>query len=410
MTSQLTETDIDYRYAASFGVRAGYLPRNRASVLPYLHQLQAQARDASERCRSPAVQNFAERIETEPVLRMYVNRMIDEVPSKHRTVDDEADLYRQLDVITRTAPQWQADEAKQHFFPMSTLFTYMMMTPSGEAIFRHAAFNDALRPILREWCHYLDSEASTWVINRKDGWLSPSAFEQLKLNDFVIPDPQAENGGFASYNAFFHREIQPRERILQGKDDARAIVAPNDGTVYHIADKALLSAPFWLKAQPYSLADMLDGHWLDLFDKGHVFQSFLSGKDYHRWHAPVAGTIIAARVLDGQMFSNLESEGNDIKGIGSQGYYTAVNTRGLLAIQADDPVLGVVVVIPVGITEVSSIRYCVGVGDHVDKGQEVGRFSYGGSSLAIVLQPGAVDHFTVSPKDRIQCRQIIARA
>ena len=410
MTSQLTETDIDFRYRSSYPVRAGFLPKNRAAILPYLQRLKAEADARIDFPGSPAVQAFVEVIETHPILRMYVNRMIEEVAPEHRTVENEADLMRQLDIVTRTAPQWNANEDDQHFFPMSTLFTYMMMTTSGEAIFRDPTFNDALRPILREWCRYLDSTESTWVINRSDGWLSPSAVEQLRLDQFVIPDPTAPNGGFSGYNAFFHREIKPEARILQGADDPNAIVAPNDGTVYHTASDVQLRADFWLKAQPYSLVDMLNQQWLGLFENGHVFQSFLSGKDYHRWHAPVAGRVVAAQVLDGLMFSNLESEGNDIKGIGSQGYYTAANTRGLLAIQADNPALGLVVVIPVGITEVSSISYAVAEGDHVDKGQEIGRFSYGGSSLAVVFQKGAVSRFTAGPKDTIQCKQIIAMA
>ena len=99
------------------------------------------------------------------------------------------------------------------------------------------------------------------------------------------------------------------------------------------------------------------------------------------------------------MFSNLASEGNDIKGTGSQGYYTAVNTRGLCYIKADHEPLGTVCVMPVGITEISSIRHTVEVGDHVTKGQEIGRFSYGGSSLATIFQPGAINHFTAMVPD-----------
>ncbi len=31
------------------------------------------------------------------------------------------------------------------------------------------------------------------------------------------------------------------------------------------------------------------------------------------------------------------------------------------------------------------------------KGDELGCFSYGGSSMCLVFQPGAIDHFTVPP-------------
>ncbi|MDH3668699.1 MAG: phosphatidylserine decarboxylase family protein [Paracoccaceae bacterium] len=409
MAKHLSETELDERYEASFGVQAGYLPRNRASVTPYNMRLRERARSWSPPYSKP-IDDFVETIETHPVLRMYINRMIDECPPEHRTVESEGDLVDHLRVITRTAPEWVAEKDKQHFFPMSTLFTYFMMTPSGEALFRDGIFNDALRPILREWCDYLDSKESTWVINRKDGWLSQSAWEQLGLNEFVIPDPDAEDGGFASYNAFFHREIKLDERKLQGGGDSKVIVAPNDGIVYRTAGDVQLRTEFWIKQQPYSLVDLLCGRWLDRFENGHVFQSFLQGKDYHRWHAPVAGKVVAADVIDGLMFSNLESEGNAIEGIRCQGYYTAVNTRGVLAIESDDSGIGLVVVVPVGITEVSSVRYSVSVGDHVEKGQEIGYFSYGGSSLAIVFEPKAISRFTEFHDNRIACRQQIAQA
>jgi phosphatidylserine decarboxylase len=405
------EDALEARYQASYGRQAGFLPADRAALRPFLHRLRASAaRAIGIEPVSPGVRDFAAILAREPVLRMYAARMIHEVAPEHRTVDSIAELLAQLDVITRTAPQWHDDPAQRHFFPMSSLFCYMMMTPSGEAAFRDPAFNDGLRAVLRDWCAYLDGPESRWVINRVNGWLSPLAWRTFELDQFVIPDPADPNGGFASYNAFFHRAIRPEARPLAGPGDPSVVVAPNDGAVYRVARGAAARASFWLKAQPYSLADMLRGQWLDRFVGGDVLQSYLSGADYHRFHAPVSGRVTAAQIVAGLMFSNLESEGDDIKGTGSQGYYTAVNTRGLLAIEADHPGLGLVVVMPIGITEVSSVQFCVAEGDRVQKGDEVGRFSYGGSSLAVLFQRGAVADFSVAEGDAVRCRGALATA
>ena len=43
----------------------------------------------------------------------------------------------------------------------------------------------------------------------------------------------------------------------------------------------------------------------------------------------------------------------------------------------------------------SSVTVIVHEGERVEKGQELGWFSYGGSTLALVFQPGAIDRFTV---------------
>src|SRR5205807_371240 len=69
---------------------------------------------------------------------------------------------------------------------------------------------------------------------------------------------------------------------------------------------------FWIKNQPYSLADMLgDDESVGEFIGGTVYQAFLSATNYHRWHSPVAGKIVRAFVREGTYYSEAESEGKD---------------------------------------------------------------------------------------------------
>lgn len=390
---------LELQYQNLFGAASGYLPSDRRAVVYANRKLKA-ATEATPHDPEP-VRDLAELLYDDGVIRMLVSQMIDEVADEHKTVDTVEELLQQLSQITRTAPEWEANPAKRNFFPMSALFTYMMMTEAGEAVFRNRKFNAALIAILKKWCAYLDSPDSAHVLNEGEhGWLSPAACAYNELQNFVIPDKGAPHWGWKSWNDFFHREIQAAKRPVAAPDDPAVICSPNDGTVYKTARNVALSTTFWIKGQPYSLHDMLNGDPMaPQFAGGDVFQSYLSGADYHRWHAPVSGKVVRAEVVEALMFSNLASQGNDIKGTGSQGYYTAVNTRGMLFIEADHKPIGTVVVMPVGITEVSSIRHTVKVGDHVTKGQEVGRFSYGGSSLATVWMPGAINHFTAYTPD-----------
>lgn len=394
---------FELQYQNLFGAASGYLPTDHRAVLHVNRKLQSAAEAAAaDKPDYPAsVKALESLLFDDGIIRMLVSQMIDEVPDDQKTVENVKQLLAQLSLITKTAPEWEADKAKRNFFPMSALFTYMMMTEAGEAVFRNRKFNAALIDILKTWCAYLDSEASAHVLNEgENGWLSPLAYKYNELQNFVIPDPDAPHWGWKSWNDFFHREIQSGKRPIAGEGDPLVITSPNDGTVYKTARNVALSTSFWIKGQPYSLHDMLNGDPMaPAFEGGDVFQSYLSGADYHRWHAPVSGKVVKAEVVEALMFSNLASQGNDIKGTGSQGYYTAVNTRGLLFIEADHKPIGTVVVVPVGITEVSSIRHTVKVGDHVTKGQEIGRFSYGGSSLATVWMPGAINHFTAYTPD-----------
>lgn len=392
------EERLEDRYRRSFGRVAGYLPKDRAAVDAWNREFRKQlAAAVGAPLRSPSVIALAALIEADGVVRMYVTQMIDQVDAAHKHIDNIAELLAALDRIVRTAPAYDRDPAKQNTFPVSSLFAYMMMTPEGEAAFRNAAFNNAIRAILQEWCRYLDSPASRDVLNEGEhGWLSQPAFEQNKLSEFVIPDRGAPHWGFASFNAYFHREIQDQFRPIAAPRDPKVIVSPNDGTVVTWKDNVQASARFWLKGQPYSLHDMLQGHFLNRFEGGTVFQSFLSGADYHRWRAPIAGRVVHVEKVDGMMFSDAESAGPDpTAATYSQGYEASVNTRGLVFIESGDPAIGMVCVIPIGITEISSVSFQVRAGDVVAKGAELGYFSYGGSSMAVVFQPGAIQRFTV---------------
>ena len=388
---------LDARYARSFGRIAGYLPKNRGSVDEFQRNLMKSAKVGGE-IQSPAVAALARLIHTDGIVRMYVTEMIDQVDSAHKNhIDSVQAMLAALDQIVRSAPQYNRDPAKQNTFPVSSLFAYIMMTVAGEAAFRNVSFNNAIRDILREWCKFLDSAASLDVLNEGEhGWLSQPAFEQNKLSEFVIPDRKAPHWGFSSFNAYFHREIKAEYRPISSPDDAKVIVSPNDGTVVTWQHDVQASERFWLKGQPYSLHDMLQGHYVDRFTGGAVFQSFLSGADYHRWRAPISGTVERAIRVDGLMFSDAESAGPDpTAATYSQGYEASVNTRGLVFIESPDPSIGMVCVMPIGITEISSVSFSVKQGQKVAKGDELGYFSYGGSSMAVVFQPKAIKRFTV---------------
>jgi phosphatidylserine decarboxylase len=60
-------------------------------------------------------------------------------------------------------------------------------------------------------------------------------------------------------------------------------------------------------------------------------------RNYHRWHAPVSGTVTHAYLVDGSHYSDLEAEGVDSGGLNdSQGYITSVAVRAVVAFECDD--------------------------------------------------------------------------
>lgn len=389
---------IEARYRRLFGYRAGYLPRDRKHLDGWQRSLKGQLRArTAEPLRSPAVRRLEELLNANAIIRMYVAEMIEQVPVTYRVIENTDELLVALDQITVTAPLYNPDSKKRNAFPMSSLFAYMMMTRAGEAVFRNVEFNRALKDILQEWCQYLDSPQSAHVLNEGEyGWLSQFAYQDMKLYEFIF-DRAAPHWGWKSYNDFFHREIRKEARPIAAPHDPKVIISANDGNLVTIARGVQRTDSFWLKGEPFSLMDMLDrSEYAERFVGGYVFQSFLSGANYHRWHAPIDGVVRDARIVNGLMFSEAESAGFDSSaGILSEGYDATVNTRGLVFIESSNPRIGMVCVIPIGITEISSVTINVKKGDTLTKGDELGYFSYGGSSMCLVFQPGAIDHFTV---------------
>ena len=67
----------------------------------------------------------------------------------------------------------------------------------------------------------------------------------------------------------------------------------------------------------------------------------MSATNYHRWHSPVAGTIVRAFMVEGTYYSEPDSEGADaVEPMNSQSYLAHVAARAIIIIEADDPVIG----------------------------------------------------------------------
>jgi phosphatidylserine decarboxylase len=131
------------------------------------------------------------------------------------------------------------------------------------------------------------------------------------------------------------------------------------------------------------------------------------------WHSPVSGTIRKAYIKQGSYYSATEAIDMDPASPNdSQGYISHVATRAIIYIEADDPKIGLMVMMPIGMAEVSS---CV-LGDRikegyrVKKGEELGYFQYGGSTYVLVFRPGAIKKFLVKENDDMKMGQAIAVA
>lgn len=380
--------------------RGGWLP-GQDDLEAWIEGHRERARANRDRPLHPSVAAFRTLFDTDPVIRMGMTRMIDQVPHgkryRKRHIDDVDEYFSLINEVLTTAPAFS--DGGMVTTPFAAILDWTMATPAGFAVYRDPKVNAALKDVLDAWAEFLDSPASLSVItDGPDGWKSEQAQQVVGMDQFEH-DADDEHWGFTSWNDFFIRRFKPGQRPVAAPDDDAVVVSSSESTPYAIATNVQRRDEFWIKRQPYSLEDLLaNDPSVDRFVGGSVYQAFLSATNYHRWHAPVAGTIVRAFVQPGTYFSEADAEGEDAtEPKDSQGYLAHVAARAIIVIEADNPVLGHVAVVPVGMIEVSS---CV-IGDdivpgrHVDKGEELGFFQFGGSTECLVFEPGAIDSFAV---------------
>jgi len=278
--------------------RAGWLPEAQEDLESWLegHRQRVEAR-GNEIALHPAVSEFKELIERDAVVRMYINEMVAQVPNskqyQKRHVESVDELLRLVNEVLTMAPEFgQAMVAT----PLNAILDWTMGTPAGFAAYRHPRINAAFNRILTAWCEFLDSRDSLYVLNDSpSGWKSADAQRKIGIDQFEY-DANDEHWGFASWNDFFTRRFKDGARPVDSPDD-KVIVSACESLPYGIATDVQRRDRFWIKTQPYSLEDMLAGDpSVDEFVGGTVYQAFLSATNYHRWHSPVAGTIVRAFV------------------------------------------------------------------------------------------------------------------
>ncbi|MFD9823906.1 phophatidylserine decarboxylase associated domain-containing protein [Streptomyces violascens] len=387
MTGDLTQAVVDAQYKNSFARVAGYLPDNRQAVTAWLTGFADQARERKEEL-SPAVAALKQEIEADANIQMLVRGMLDQLPRQSRPFQGLDHLLKCVDQVITTAPEYHPNLNERILFPLSALFAPLSLTRPGAALLRLPAFNTALQNVLTAWCVFLDSPQSRYVLTETgNGWLSAQASEQNKLDEYVIPDRGAEHWGFASFNDYFHRKIKPQARPVA--TDPNAVVAPGDATLVRIDRNIGRTTGLPLKGQGYALADILNHHaYTDQFTGGSAIQLAVPATGYHRWHAPVDGVVRHVETVPGQVFSVAETAGLDPTAQQfSLTAAAAANTRGLIFIESTAPRIGMVCLVPIGMSEVSSITITVNEGQEVKKGDELGYFSYGGSSHALIFRP-----------------------
>lgn len=185
---------------------------------------------------------------------------------------------------------------------------------------------------------------------------------------------------YASFNAFFYRQLKPGARPIAAGDDCA--IFPADGRHLVIPDLSVADQ-FYIKGQRFDLARFLaDADLAREFAGGALVISRLCPVDYHRFHFPVAGRAGPARLLAGSLRSVSPLALRRRLAILWQ------NRRSITAIES--AAFGQVLQVEIGATCVGGIHQTFVADGPIEKGAEKGYFSFGGSCVATVFRRGVI--------------------
>jgi phosphatidylserine decarboxylase len=216
----------------------------------------------------------------------------------------------------------------------------------------------------------------------------------VNMDEALFSDPAQ----YRSFNEFFTRPLKPGARPLAAAPNA--VLCPADGVVSaigNITDDQIIQA----KGKTYSANTLLGGdpRRVAPFINGTFATVYLSPKDYHRVHSPLAGTLREMVYVPGKLFSVNQVTADHIDNL------FAVNER---VVCVFDTAYGPMAVVLVGAMIVAAIetvwagRVAPGFNGptvknylhqppiEIAKGGEIGRFLLGSTAI-ILFGPGMVE-------------------
>ncbi|SHL94959.1 phosphatidylserine decarboxylase [Anaerosporobacter mobilis DSM 15930] len=224
------------------------------------------------------------------------------------------------------------------------------------------------RGIMKLFVNPIISKVGGLVLNsRLSTLLIPSFIKNngIDLEDYV-------DQYYNSYNEFFMRQIKKEKRPIDDSEDT--IISPSDGkvSVYQVSDKLVVT----IKNSNYTVTSLLRNKELaKQYRGGYLVIVRLTVDDYHRYCYPVDGCKGKNIHIKG-ILHTVNPIANDYVKIYKENSreYTVIKTQKF----------GDIIQMEVGALMVGKIsNYHQEL--EVTKGQEKGRFEFGGSSIVLLL-------------------------
>jgi phosphatidylserine decarboxylase len=178
---------------------------------------------------------------------------------------------------------------------------------------------------------------------------------------------------FTSFNDFFYRKLKPEARPI-----GNGFVSPGDGKLLAFENISDVHN-FFIKGREFTLQEFLkDDELASTFSNSSLLILRLAPNDYHRYHFPYGGTPTTMTKIKGNYLS--------VSPYALVSNFTRVfceNKREYCILKTEDK--GDILLAPVGATMVGSIIETYHPDKKVTKGDEMGYFAFGGSTVVILI-------------------------
>lgn len=215
---------------------------------------------------------------------------------------------------------------------------------------------------------------SAWYGRKKD---SPQSTKDIQgfvdslgidMSEAVLPVSE-----YSSFNEFFYRKLKPEARPI-----GEGLVSPADAKLLAFESIEELGS-FFVKGRKLTLSEYFqDKDLAEKYKDASMFIFRLAPNDYHRYHFPYAGKVSANTKIKGAYFS--------VSPYALQSNFTKVfceNKREYLSLTTQDK--GEIILSPVGATMVGTIISTFTANTEVAKGEEMGYFAFGGSTVVMLV-------------------------
>ncbi|MFZ9053820.1 MAG: phophatidylserine decarboxylase associated domain-containing protein [Woeseiaceae bacterium] len=262
---------------------------------------------------------------------------------------------------------------EREIVPRALALHYIVNQAPEDKLNNDDEFNAWLKNFVDAWGEFLDTPASA------AGIASFASMPNYNINDY-FEGPS----GWQTFNQFFAREMRPGKRPIAEPRDDTVVVSPADAVFmgqWPITEDSTIT----IKGVNWAVSELLDGSpYEDEFRGGIYMHSFLYIDDYHRYHVPVGGEVKEIRNISGRVYLDVGRNPDGSFDVIDGDTYQFNQERGLIVI--DSPELGLVAVLPIGMSYVSSVNLTPELGAVLQKGDEFGYFMFGGSDVVVLFQ------------------------